>query len=51
MEYWIVYSLDTFQEVYRGSGNPGSSVYQPLPEGLGLIVVPFSVISKVVYSS
>jgi hypothetical protein len=46
MEYWIVYSLDTFQEVYRGSGNPGSSVYQPLPEGLGLVVVPFSVIAK-----
>ena len=45
MEYWIVYSLDTFEQVYRGSGNVGSSVYQQLPEGLGLIVVPYAVIA------
>jgi hypothetical protein len=44
MEYWIVYNLETFAEVYRGSGNPGSSIYQELQPGHGLIVVPFDVI-------
>lgn len=46
MEYWIVYSLDTFQEVYRGSGNVGSSAYQQMPEGTGLVVVPYAVIAN-----
>lgn len=45
MEYWIVYSLDTFEEVYRGSSSIGDSVNQQLPPGTGLIVVPYAVIA------
>ncbi|WP_277969315.1 hypothetical protein [Sphingomonas echinoides] len=44
MEYWIVYSLDNFEEMYRSQGNVGASAYQQVPKGAGLLVVPFSVI-------
>jgi hypothetical protein len=45
MEYWIVYNLETGSELYRGSGNTGSSAYQQVPEGAGLLVVPYAVIA------
>lgn len=46
MEYWIVYDLASGAELYAGSGNAGSSIWQHLPDGAGIIVVPQAVVSQ-----
>jgi hypothetical protein len=44
-EFWVVYSLSTFEKIGQGSGVIGASAYQPLHEGTGLVVVPYAVIA------
>ncbi len=46
MEYWIVYDLATGEELYTGSGMPGTAAYQQAPEGTGVIMVPQAVVAQ-----
>ncbi|MGO1303538.1 MAG: hypothetical protein ACTMKV_02010 [Sphingomonas parapaucimobilis] len=46
MEFWIVYDVATGDELYAGSGTPGASAYQTVPDGAALIVVPQAVVSR-----
>lgn len=45
MEYWIVFDVTSGSELWRGSGSTGTSVYQQLPDGAALVVVPQGVIA------
>lgn len=44
MEFWIIYDLETGLELYAGSGAAGSTIYQQVPDGAGIVQVPQAVI-------
>lgn len=44
-EFWVTYSLSTFEKTGQGSGVIGASAYQQLHEGTGLVVVPYAAIA------
>lgn len=46
MEYWIVCDGATGAELYRGSGSPGTSAFQTLPDGAFVVIVPLAVVAK-----
>lgn len=43
-EHWIFYHLENYHEVTRGWGEAGSAPFQPIPDGCGMLVVPFAVV-------
>jgi hypothetical protein len=43
-EFWVVYDQASGEELYRGSGAPGTSAYQMLPDGAALITVSMAVV-------
>lgn len=47
MEYWIIYDLVTGEELYTGSGQPGTAAYQKAPEGAGIIIAPPAMVMQV----
>jgi len=43
-EYWIVYHIETGEELYPGSSDyAGAHAYQHVPDGAGMVVVPADV--------
>lgn len=46
MEHWIVFDLASGEARWRGSGPYGAAAAQPLPEGLGVVIVPQAVVAS-----
>lgn len=46
MEYWIIYDLETGEELYAGSGSIGTGAFQKVPDGAGILIVPQAVVAQ-----
>lgn len=46
-EHFVAYDLATGKELWRGSGPAGAAQAQPLPDGVGILLVPQEVVRQV----
>lgn len=46
MEYWIIYDLATGEPLTRASGSVGQFAIQRVPEGCGIVQVPWAVVAQ-----
>jgi len=46
-EHFVAYDLASGKELWRGSGPAGAALAQPLPDGVGILLVPQEVVRQI----